>query len=521
MSTTGTNRFLVEAFNDILQVIGMSAKEMEELKKNKLAREKQALEVIRQSGVPAERWPTFRAEVYHVDDFSGSLAKYLPAVKERGVMLDGTSSYTNKNADGTRTEYPFTIGEFIPTTNTSPLQKVVEVFTDNNGNLILDGATRAEINDLVNYVVSSENEKKYRISIRSKRTPSDDRQIFDVKNVPDIERTILDNESSYQIRKMEEYLEGLSNKVSDDGFLIINDSYRNPRNTTSSGRAFSASNSLTSDYYKYNNVIILSLSPASNSVKANQLNDPNADVIDYDYGQVQKKLEESAQSANEAFNELYDKSNTVSMMPVSGTSIQVVFEFPSNDVHKSVYLYMPDVITVSHSVHRSKIPITTLGETTVTGIGIGTKMVAGSIIKMFNRRDSFQAYIRMFVEERYDKMSQAKKASLLSLKSNISMNEMSDYMLDDLAPFNIHLISMSEYDCVHKDPPKIDSILGCLIINTGKVYSVENLITEETLSFMAKTVVYQDDINSKTKRTLGSDSLTTGSNLLATLRGGV
>lgn len=203
------------------------------------------------------------------------------------------------------------------------------------------------------------------------------------------------------------------------------------------------------------------------------------------------------------------------MDSISGTQTQVVFEFPTNDIHKSIYIYMPDMITVSHSVSRAKIPVTSLGETTVSGIGLGTKMVAGSIVKLFSREDKITKYIKAFVEQRYENLNTQKVATLYDINTNsIPFKEVIDYMRDDIAPFNIHLISMSEYVALEgMNDRAVDSIIGCTIINTGKVSSIENLITEETISFMAQSVVYHKDIN-KAEKSVKGEGITTGTSLL-------
>lgn len=203
------------------------------------------------------------------------------------------------------------------------------------------------------------------------------------------------------------------------------------------------------------------------------------------------------------------------MDSISGTQTQVVFEFPTNDIHKSMYIYMPDMITVSHSVSRAKIPVTSLGETTVSGIGLGTKMVAGSIVKLFSREDKITKYIKAFVEQRYENLNTQKVATLYDVNTNsIPFKEVIDYMRDDIAPFNIHLISMSEYVALEgMNDRAVDSIIGCTIINTGKVSSIENLITEETISFMAQSVVYHKDIN-KAEKSVQGEGITTGTSLL-------
>lgn len=217
--------------------------------------------------------------------------------------------------------------------------------------------------------------------------------------------------------------------------------------------------------------------------------------------------------------EVRSLKNTRIMDSVSGTNVQVIFEFPSNDIQKSLYIYMPDMITVSHSVSRAKIPVTLLGETTVSGLGLGTKMVAGSIVKLVTREDSITGYIKKFVDDRFDKLTAARKVSITTLVNNLSSyNEISDYMRDDIAPFNIHLVTTSEFIEGDQHLPKIDSIFGCTIINTGKVSSIENLISEETISFMAKYVKYDDDLNKTVKVTPSgyhnANSLQSGSDLL-------
>lgn len=202
------------------------------------------------------------------------------------------------------------------------------------------------------------------------------------------------------------------------------------------------------------------------------------------------------------------------MDSVAGVNVQVLFEFPSNKFQKSVYIYMPDMITVSHSVSRAKMPVTLLGETSISGLALGTKLVAGSIVKLFTRGDLLSQHIKTFTEARFEALrSSGWNAQLSDITSNVSYTEVSDHMRDDIAPFNIHLISTSEY-MGDGNIPKVDSIIGCTIINTGKVASIENLITEETLSFLAKTVVYSDDLLTTDKSLPTNNGVPTGSSLL-------
>ena len=183
---------------------------------------------------------------------------------------------------------------------------------------------------------------------------------------------------------------------------------------------------------------------------------------------------------------------------MSGSGVQVVLEFPANDYQSSVYFVAKDILTVSHSVSRSKLPVTNLGEASMSGMSIGSRMVAGSIIKLFSRYDSLSTYVKTFVATRWDKLNEKDKEDISNTGTSISFKEFSDYMRDDISPFNIHLVSTVE-TLLPKDyekgasVPRVSSIIGATIINNGKVFSIENLITEETLSFIAKTVIYSTD----------------------------
>lgn len=215
------------------------------------------------------------------------------------------------------------------------------------------------------------------------------------------------------------------------------------------------------------------------------------------------------------------KQDAVIIQALPGVSIQVLFEFPANDYQSSVYFLAKDIITVSYSVARSKIPVTLLGQSSFSGMAIGTKMIAGSIIKLFGRYDSISNYIKTFVAERWDNLDTGFKDDLSSVQSNITFKEFSDYMRDDLSPFNIHFIHTSELlldsDTIGSGEesktyaPRVSSIIGATIINNGKVFSVENLITEETMSFLAKTVIFDSD-NIKPER--ANYNIMTGSQLL-------
>lgn len=203
---------------------------------------------------------------------------------------------------------------------------------------------------------------------------------------------------------------------------------------------------------------------------------------------------------------------------ISGSEVQVIFEFPTNDIQESLYIHMGTLVTVSHSVARSKIPVYLLGDTTMSGLALGNKMVAGSIVKLYTRNDPITQHIKRFVDARFEKVRKEKLKSFGNVTDNLSYKEMSEYMRDDLSPFNIHMITMSESDIEEGQKFGVDTIIGATIINTGNVFSIENLISEETISFVAKEVKYQTDVT-QSRSEFTSSSTITSSSLLNDLRG--
>ena len=185
---------------------------------------------------------------------------------------------------------------------------------------------------------------------------------------------------------------------------------------------------------------------------------------------------------------------------MSGSNTIIVLEFPTfegSGYDGSVYVKMNSVTTLSWSVYRAKIPVTPIGENTVSGFALGNKTVAGHIIKTLTYADEFTSvveyYSKLSLEYKknnyYENLGSKQPISLDS-KYKITQKNFDSLMKDDLLPFNIHAYSISEYT------GKIvkDSIYGCTIINTGQVQSIENLITENTISFMGKYLEQNKDV---------------------------
>ena len=201
-----------------------------------------------------------------------------------------------------------------------------------------------------------------------------------------------------------------------------------------------------------------------------------------------------------AGNILYSPDSSGIIESMSGANTIVIIEFPSyaTGMYDSpVYVKMNSVVSLSWSVYRAKIPVTPLGESTISGFGLGHKTVAGHIIKTLTYTDELsslvQYYSKISLEDKnknYLENLGSKFEISLDSKYEITQKKFDSVMKDDLVPFNIHAYSISEYT------GKIikDSIYGCTIINTGQVQSIENLITENTIAFVAKYIEQGTDV---------------------------
>lgn len=206
---------------------------------------------------------------------------------------------------------------------------------------------------------------------------------------------------------------------------------------------------------------------------------------------------------------------------MSGSTSVIVLELPtfeSSGYQSSVYVKMNSVTSLSWSVYRAKIPVTPLGESTVSGFGLGNKTVAGHIIKTLTYADEFTEAVEFFSKlsleyknENYYSNAGSKVSISLDNRYKITQKNFDSVMKDDLLPFNIHSYSVSEYT------GKIikDSIYGCTIINTGQILSIENLITENTIGFVGKSIDQNKDVRRDTPPLPSSNDRMDLSRLLA------
>ena len=186
----------------------------------------------------------------------------------------------------------------------------------------------------------------------------------------------------------------------------------------------------------------------------------------------------------------YELEQTYKTIP--GTIVKVLIEFPNySEDGNSAVIELDDVMTLSYSVFRVKVPVVTLGQNSVDGYGLGVKTVAGTMIRsvfMTDRLSEFQTNCYLLnqeqIQDRLDNLD-GKMSTGVPLKDQLA------FMKDDLSYFNIYMVSVSEeLKNYTSNAPfmKQEMIIGAMIINNGQTYSIEDLITESTFSFQAKAV---------------------------------
>lgn len=165
---------------------------------------------------------------------------------------------------------------------------------------------------------------------------------------------------------------------------------------------------------------------------------------------------------------------------VGGSATHVLFNFPGHGA-----LYMGSLISVSYSTFRDKTPVYNLGNTNIDGFAMGKRYIAGSIIKTFFMNDDLKQFLTKI---KNDIGINTKIDNLYQLTGN-SYTTYHNLLIDDIVPFDIIIVLCSEYG----DWSISEVIYGATFINTGQVYSIADIMTETTMSFIANDVKMTHD----------------------------
>ena len=155
-----------------------------------------------------------------------------------------------------------------------------------------------------------------------------------------------------------------------------------------------------------------------------------------------------------------------SNMSFAGVDIQATMVLPkiggSDSTDDGDFIELGELQTISYSVHRENSPVRTLGHVNPRGFVKGARTIAGSLIfTVFNE----YAFYRI------------KKFREALLEKNYAP------LADMLPPFDVVLTFFNEYALAAKM-----KIYGITIVDEGQTMSVDDLITEQTYTYMARGI---------------------------------
>lgn len=147
----------------------------------------------------------------------------------------------------------------------------------------------------------------------------------------------------------------------------------------------------------------------------------------------------------------------------AGVDMEVSISLPGQADYK-----FADLNTLSVSSHRESFPVRTLGTVNPMGFTSGPRTIAGSMI--FSVIDAYTFY-------KVARSLYGQSAESLWSETNASVYPLADA----LPPFDITITFNNEYE----PQGAALRIFGCKIIDDGTTMSIDDLVTENTYSFMA------------------------------------
>jgi hypothetical protein len=162
----------------------------------------------------------------------------------------------------------------------------------------------------------------------------------------------------------------------------------------------------------------------------------------------------------------FDFDAALNNVSFSGTDIVATMVLPPMGEAQSsgTYLELGELQTVSYSIHRENSPIRTIGHSNVRGFIKGSRTIAGSLIfTVFNEYSWYK------IEEYKNYLSRS--------------NGFFAPLADMLPPFDIVFTFFNEYGNASKM-----KIYGVTIVDEGQTMSVDDILTEQTYTFMARGI---------------------------------
>lgn len=147
-------------------------------------------------------------------------------------------------------------------------------------------------------------------------------------------------------------------------------------------------------------------------------------------------------------------------------------------------LVFGSIQTLSYSIYRPTTPVYALGRINPKGVTRGQRTIAGSLIFTV-----FDRHVLKTVMESYSTVKDKPKSKTNSYEFTIEeFVEMKQNMkTDEMPPFDINITFMNE----HGNSSTLN-IYGVHILTEGQTMSIEDMITENTMQYLAMDIDLMD-----------------------------
>jgi|GEM_PF-6395501 len=192
---------------------------------------------------------------------------------------------------------------------------------------------------------------------------------------------------------------------------------------------------------------------------------------------------------------------------IGGSSTHIVINFHLlNGFGKivEVPIYFGSMITISYSVYRSKQSVFNMGSKLIDGFAIGNKYVAGTLIKGVFDNDELNSALNTIRNVLIDNFS---ISNPVSASNN---NVIHSIMKDDILSCDINILYTNEYT----GKIQMEVIHDATFINNGQVASINDIITETTISYIARSVKSMHEVSEQVKASGALNTITTATSLL-------
>jgi hypothetical protein len=176
----------------------------------------------------------------------------------------------------------------------------------------------------------------------------------------------------------------------------------------------------------------------------------------------QLKEEEVSSAANEV----------VKYTSYSGCDIRAIVHFYDPNAkaeNRSRTKILADVQTITFSTHREKFPVRTLGRTSAKGYTRGPRTIGGTLIfTVFNKEVLSEMLVQNYQLDSANRDNYGVWAAVL---------------IDQIPPFDITISLVNEYGAVSRLV-----LYGVELVNEGQTMSIDDLITENVVNFVARHI---------------------------------